>query len=154
MSVFYPPTGFHFSVEFELPGLTDKDQRFQDISGLNQEISTENLVEGGENRFSYQLPERVSYQNLVLKRGMLIDSGLRVWIKKAVDNFVFQPVNLTVKLLNELHTPLSAWYVVNAYPVKWNVSNFNAEENKLVIETIELKYQYYKSILYLMRVVR
>jgi len=144
MSLFYPPTGFHFSVVFELPGQTDRDQRFQDVSGLSEEISTENITEGGENRFSYQLPERVSHPNLVLKRGMLIGSGLLRWIRNAMENFVFEPVNLTVTLLNELHLPVAAWYIVNAYPVKWNVSDFNAEENRLVIETIELKYQYFK----------
>lgn len=146
MSVFYPPAGFHFSVVFELPGQTDSDQRFQDVSGLSEEISVENIVEGGENRFSYQLPERVSHPNLVLKRGMLIGSGLLKWIKNAMENFKFEPINLTVTLLNEVHSPLAAWYIVNAYPVKWNISNFNAEENSLVIETIELKYQYFKSL--------
>ncbi len=146
MPVYYPPTGFHFSVDFELPGQTDKDQRFQDISGLSKEITTETMNEGGENKFTYQLPERVNYPNLVLKRGMLIGSGLHGWIKNAIDNFIFEPANLTISLLNESHAPLAAWYVVNAYPVKWNISNFNAEENKLVVETIELKYQYYKSL--------
>lgn len=35
------------------------------------------------------------------------------------------------------------WNIVGAYPVKWDVSEFNAEENKLAIETVELKYRYY-----------
>jgi phage tail-like protein len=148
MAIYYPPTGFHFSVEFELGGKSkiDNDLRFQDISGLTQEISTEDLIEGGENRFTYRLPQRLSYPNLVLKRGMLTGSELCTWIKNAVENFKFKPVNLTVNLLDEKHDPVAAWYVVNAYPVKWNISNFNAEENKVVIETIELKYQYYKSL--------
>ena len=146
MSIFYPPSGFHFSVNFELSDQTEKDQRFQDVSGLSQEISTEDLIEGGENRMIYRLPQRLSYQNLILKRGMLIGSDLRSWITDAVEKFKFNPTNLTVALLGEDHKTIAAWYVINAYPVKWNVSNFNAEENKLVIETIELKYQYYKSI--------
>ncbi|MEZ4858757.1 MAG: phage tail protein [Flavobacteriaceae bacterium] len=33
--------------------------------------------------------------------------------------------------------------MVHAYPVKWNVSDLNAEENKIAIETIELAYNYF-----------
>jgi len=35
------------------------------------------------------------------------------------------------------------WNIVNCYPVKWNVDDLNAEENKLAIETIELAYNYF-----------
>jgi phage tail-like protein len=146
MAVNYPAVGFHFSVSFELPGLADADQRFQEVHGLNQEISTTHLKEGGQNRFSYDLPERSTYQNLVLKRGMVKGSGLHAWMKAAIEDFSILPVNLTVTLLNEEHEPLLAWYIVNAYPVKWQVSGFNAEENSIVIETIELTYQYFNAL--------
>ena len=77
---------------------------------------------------------------------MLIDSKVAEWCKKAVENFDFQPINLIVSLLNEQHQPLLSWNVVHAYPVKWAISDFNAEESKLVIETIELTYNYYNTI--------
>ncbi|MGB1450867.1 MAG: phage tail protein, partial [Marinirhabdus sp.] len=60
-----------------------------------------------------------------------------------IESFQFSPTDLTVKLLNEAHEPLITWNVVHAYPVKWDVGDFNAEENKLVIETIELAYNYF-----------
>jgi len=47
-------------------------------------------------------------------------------------------------LLNEEHEPLMTWNVVHAYPLKWAMADFNAEESKLVIETIELAYNYFK----------
>lgn len=129
---------------FELFPQTDKDMRFQEVQGLTQEVHTEELVEGGENRFTHQLPLRTKYQNLVLKRGMFIGSGLLTWAQKAIENHEFKPVNLTINLLNELHAPIAAWYVSKAYPVKWSYSSFNAQESSIVIESIELKYQYYR----------
>ena len=75
MSSYYPPVGFHFRVVFEGP-FGDADMRFQNVSGLSAEIGTETLEEGGENRFSHRLPTTPKYPNLVLKRGMLIGSGL------------------------------------------------------------------------------
>lgn len=80
---------------------------------------------------------------MVLKRGMVTDSKLIDWCRDAIEGFQFQPIDLTVKLLNEEHEPLITWNVVHAYPVKWNVSDLNAEENKIAIETIELAYNYF-----------
>src|SRR5690606_8292103 len=131
--------GFHFSVVFEMPGLTDVDFRFREVSGLNQEMRTEDLAEGGENRFTHALPVRTGYPNLVLKRGMFHHSAVVKWARDAMENFVFTPVDLTIMLLNELHAPVGAWSVINAFPVKWDISAFNAEDNSLVVETFELK---------------
>jgi phage tail-like protein len=39
---------------------------------------------------------------------------------------------------------LFSWNVVHAYPLKWNVSDLNAEESKMVVETLELAYNYFK----------
>jgi phage tail-like protein len=36
--------------------------------------------------------------------------------------------------------------VVNAIPKKWQVSNFNAQENSVVIESLVLSYNYFTSI--------
>ena len=55
-----------------------------------------------------------------------------------------QPTNMIVSLLNDEHLPLMSWNIVNAFPLKWSVSDFNAERNELAIESIELKYQYFK----------
>lgn len=146
MSIFYPATGFHFAVFFELFPQTTNDLQFQEVSGLSQELSTEDLTEGGQNRFSHSLPVRTSYGNLVLKRGLFLGSGLVFWARKAIEEFDIEPVNVTVTLLNESHFPIASWYVVNAYPVKWSYSNFNAQESSIVIETMEFKYQYFKSL--------
>ena len=47
-------------------------------------------------------------------------------------------------MLNDKHIPLNVWHVFNAYPTKMDISEFNAEQNTLVIETLELTYQYFK----------
>lgn len=113
------------------------------MSGLQAELALEELVEGGENRFSHRLPNRAKYGNLVLKRGLLKDSGLIQWIRNAIDNLEIKPTNVTISLLNQDKEPLASWNVVNAYPVKWSVSEFKAQENGFVTETLELAFQYF-----------
>lgn len=146
MANYYPPVGFHFLVEFEGLGSQEKDHQFQSVAGLSVDIETEEIAEGGENRFKHKLPVKTKYPNLTLKRGILIDSAVIDWCRDAIENFSFKPVNLTIKLLNQEHQPLISWNVVHAYPVKWSVEDFNAEESKLVIENFELTYNYFTLI--------
>ncbi len=140
---FYPPVGFHFAVRFGISD-QDNDTRFQSVSGLSVEYETETINEGGENRFVHEIPVRTSYSNLVLKRGMMVDSTVVKWCIDAFENRSFQPTDVQVILLNENHEPLRTWSVVRAWPKRWSVSDFNAEDNSIVIETLELSYRYYK----------
>ena len=147
MAVYYPPVGFHFRVEFTLDGMQDGDVRFQEVSGLSAELGIEEVVEGGENRFPHRLPTRAKYSNLILKRGLLTDSRLIDWCSDAIENFDFEPTTVNVTLLNENHEPVSESYsFVRAWPVKWAVSDFKAQENSIVVETLELAYNYFSRI--------
>ena len=142
--MYYPPAGFHFVVEFTgVNGIKREDVGFQEVSGIEAEIGVQELKEGGENRFAHRLPQAAQYKNLVLKRGMLTDSGLIQWFRDAVESFRFSPVTVKVSLLNEQSEPLCSWNFIKAYPVKWVVSPFDSSKNELVVETIELAYTYY-----------
>ncbi|MBN2635670.1 MAG: phage tail protein [Prolixibacteraceae bacterium] len=140
MSNIYPPLGFHFKVEF---ANLKSEIEFQSVSGLTVELDTEDIAEGGENRFKHRLPVRSRYSKLVLKRGLLTDSSLIKWCREAVEDFNISPTNITISLLNEEHEPLMTWNVVHAYPVKWSMGDFNAEQSQVVIETMELVYNYF-----------
>lgn len=149
---YYPPTGFYFRVAFSVDGMgTDEYQRFQDVSGLSFEIETETLKEGGENRFEYKLPKRVKYPNLVLKRGLITNKVLTDWVKDALNGYFwaspvpfFKPADILISLMDEAAQPVAVWNVVQAYPVKWSMSDLKATENAIVVETIELAYQYFE----------
>jgi phage tail-like protein len=139
----YPLTGFHFLVSFDSLLSRPVDSRFQDVSGLEVEMEMDSFTEGGQNRFTWQLPRRARYSDITLKRGKISDSAIVKWCKDAMEHFIFSPVNVTISLLNEKREPVQSWYVVNAIPKKWSVSNFNAEENAIVIESITLNCQYF-----------
>jgi phage tail-like protein len=139
---YYPPVGFHFKVEFQGIG-NDNDVRFQSVSGLTVEFDTESFKEGGQNHFEHKLPTRSKFPDLVLKRGMLTDSEVIRWCKKALFDREFEPAQIIVTLLNEEHQPLKTWKVNNAWPRKWAVSDLNASENSIVVETMELCYSYF-----------
>ena len=137
--------GFHFSVHFGFDrGSTDV--RFQSVSGLNVEYTTETVVEGGENRFEHTLPVRTQYTDLVLKRALAFDSALTAWCTEAFRDRRFTPTDVTIHLLNPAGDPLRSWQVDWAWPKKWSHSDFNAEENALVIESLELGYRTFHTL--------
>ncbi len=144
MANYYPPVGFHFKVEVLGISPADQDTRFTEVSGLSVELGTEEVAEGGENRFLQKFPTRARYPDLVLKRGLVVDSEVLGWIRQCIEDLDIEPKNVDVKLLNENHDPLLTWHVVNAYPTKWSVSDFSASNNAVVIETLQFFYQYFR----------
>jgi phage tail-like protein len=143
MANYYPPVGFHFRVEVLDISSTGNDMRFTEVSGLSVELAVEEVPEGGENRFVQKFPIGTRYSELSLKRGLLVNSGISDWIMRCINDFNIQPKNVDVILLNESHEPLITWHLVNAYPTKWSVSDFNAVNNAVVIESLQLYYQYF-----------
>ncbi|MCP4993484.1 MAG: phage tail protein [Gammaproteobacteria bacterium] len=134
--------GFRFGVFF-FPGGGNPnplDIRFKKVSGLSAEVSTLPHTEGGQNLYTHRLPERIEYNNLILERGMIVGSPLSVEFTTTLALFKFNPSNVMVTLFGEERTPLSAWLFIKAYPVRWSVSDLNAEDNSLVIDTMELAY--------------
>ncbi len=140
----YPAAGFHFSVIFELFPQFPNDIRFQSVDGLTVSTEFEKWAEGGENRFDHQLPKRLNFGDLTLKRGKFLGSGVLHWARKAVEQFEYSPSNVIISLLTEDHIPLYNWYVVNAVPSQLSISGMDAMENGIVVETLGLKYQYFK----------
>lgn len=145
MVAYYPPYGFYYRVEFVLgAGSAPPDEaRFQSVSGLSVEYDYESIKEGGENRFEHKLPVRTKYADLVLKRGMLTGSKVIDWFLAAFRDREFSPADINVILMNEAGDPLRTWNVAHAIPKKWLVSDFNANESSIVIETLELSYRYF-----------
>jgi phage tail-like protein len=53
------------------------------------------------------------------------------------------PTDVNVILMNEKSEPLRTWKVAHAIPKKWMVTDLNANDNTVVIETMELSYRYF-----------
>lgn len=134
--------GFRFGVFFFAGGVIPNpmDIRFQKVSGLSAEVKTQGLVEGGQNLYTHRLPTRVDYNNLILERGMVIGSLLNLEFNEVLSLFKFRPSNVMVTLFGDDMKPLAAWLFLKAFPVKWSTTKLDAEDEGLVIDTMELAY--------------
>ena len=145
----YPYVGFHFKAVFEGIGDADKEARFQEVTGLTAKLETEEITEGGENRFKHRLPTRSSFSEITLKRALYLDSAVSDWALKAIEGLNYaelEPVDVSIMLLNEEHKALTSWSVVNAYPTQLQISDLKAEDNGLMVETLTLTYQFFRRI--------
>lgn len=138
------PCAFHFAVN--IGQATSTDTSFQEVSGMTAEMQTDEVREGGENRFLHMLPKGVKHPQLELKRAIAaLDSALVTWCKSVLESGMsvgIKPQLVVVKLLDETAQPLRSWSFADAYPVKWEVEGFNASKNELAIEKIVLNYSY------------
>jgi phage tail-like protein len=136
------PVGFYFSLSFE-----GEDVAFQEVSGISKELDVEKVASSGENRFKYRLPNVSSSQNLVLKRAIVpTGSKLITWCSNTLDAGLataIQTQDVSVDLLDNEGTVLMKWTFYNAYPVNYAVSDLKSQESEILIETIELTYNYF-----------
>lgn len=148
--IYYPPTSFYFKVSLNnLKGQgKNGETSFKEVSGLGVSNSTETISEGGLLEYQHKLPTNYSYTNVVLKRGLLLDSALQKWVEDAVKKFEFTPLTVQIELLKPGDKPSSnppaikTWTLHNAWPVKWELSNLDSLQNDVLIETMELAFSY------------
>jgi phage tail-like protein len=113
---------------------------FAECSGLEMTMKVEEYNEGGNNGAVRKFPGRMSWGNLVLKKGVGSSSALWDWAYgfaigkgKRRDGFVV--------LLTELHVPNNIWYFRNGLPLKWSGPSLNATQNSVAIESMEISHE-------------
>jgi len=148
-----PPVGFRFNVHFydsatggPYTQRDGPDACFQKVSGISVEFGNESVTDGNNARFVQKLPNKPIFPNLVLERGLLYNSDIFKWMNDTLtnNNVAFQPLDIEVQLTNENGDTLMNIRFVKAWPSKWSITDFNAMESSVVLETFELSYQYFK----------
>ena len=147
-----PLVAYHFEVTFfypiprtHIPAIPNVfDIRFQKVSGISAEITMNEIVEGGNTKIKQEAPGKMNYDNLVLERGVFLGSPLRLHFNTTFTFLKTIPTQILVMALDKNSAPVANWLLFNAYPVKWEISDFDANENEILIETMELSYQRYQ----------
>lgn len=139
-----PVTSFHFRVDFGVPGLFIKDVGFQSVSGLEMELSLEEVKVGGPDKLL--MPNGYKFGDLVLSRGLLKSSYLLNWLEAQVLLQKKIPIPIIVTALDDYHLPIYCWVFINAYPVKVKTSGFDSQKSEVLVEELTFKYWFHKRI--------
>ncbi len=138
MTSYYPPGAFSFSVWID--GTAGVDAGFAEVSGLSSEWEVVELREGGVPA-AHQVPGRVKVGPLSMSRGlMLAPSPLFAWCTEVLESTLSKPItprDITVALLGPEGLPLIAWNVVRAWPMRWTIDAFKADQSAVAMEKIE-----------------
>jgi phage tail-like protein len=124
---------------------------FQEVSGLEVSIETEDVPEGGQNSFTHKLPGRMSWPNITLKRGVTRQDSLLKWLNESSgESFAANGNKLVRKtaaitLVDRTGKRLRSWNFTDAYPVKWTGPSFAATSTDAANEELEITHHGFRA---------
>ncbi len=111
---------------------------FSEVGGLATETDIIEYREGSEDITVRKLPGKRKYTNISLKRGYTPDGkDLWEWRKTVMDGKT-QRKGGTITLLDEARKPALTWEFSEGWPSKWAGPAFNAKNNEIAIEELEI----------------
>ena len=132
-----PVGNFRFLVEIE--GL--------DVAGFREVLFPESRVEvieyregGDRSSQSRLLPGRAQLGRVVLKRGVQTSNELWEWWKQTLDGVVERRTG-SIIVLNENREEIKRWNFFEGWPVAYDISDFDAQGNEVLIETLEIAHE-------------
>lgn len=117
---------------------------FKEVSGLELRVEIETFEEGGENGFVHQLPGRMSWPNIVLKRGIIQTDALFDWVRKSSgDDFATAGNKLArctgaVVLMSSQNLRLRSYELQGAFPVRWTGPRLDVSTTEALDEELEV----------------
>jgi len=131
-----PFRAFNFLVEID--GVTT-ETGFSEVSGLSMETDAVEYRTGDEKENHVRkLTGLNKYGNITFKRGFTKDAkALWNWRKQVIDGKTQRAAG-TITLLNEAREIALKWEFRDAWPRKLDGPTFNAKNNEVAIETLEI----------------
>ncbi|HLI54102.1 MAG TPA: phage tail protein [Acidimicrobiales bacterium] len=117
---------------------------FAEVSGLEVHVAVTTYAEGGENGFVHQLPGRMTWPNIVLRRGVTDSDALFAWVNKTSGSGFASNSNKVsrstgaITALGSNGSRLRTWELQGVMAVRWTGPRFNVASDQHLSEEIEL----------------
>lgn len=131
-----PYRGYNFLVEID--GITRAG--FQECSGLDVSTDVVEYREGSDPAHKRKLTGMNTFSNITLKWGITDSDELWKWRQTVTDGRA-ERKNGSIILLDEAGNEKVRWNFHNAWPSKWTGPTFNATDNGVAVETLELAHE-------------
>jgi phage tail-like protein len=116
------------------------DAGFNECSGLEMSLEVEEYQAGGNNGTVLKFPTRVSWGKLVIKKGIVKNTDLWDWVYGYTEGKVVRKDGM-ITLLGEKGQAHTVWKFKRGLPVKYSGPQFNAQQNAVAFETIEIEHE-------------
>jgi phage tail-like protein len=127
---------------------------FSQVSGLEVRVDVATYEEGGENGFTHNLPGRMSWPNIVLRRGITDSDALFSWVNKtsgggfATNNNSLTRSTGAITVIGSDGSRLRAWELQGVFAVRWRGPNFDVGSGDALYEELELAHHGFTSKTY------
>ena len=130
-----PFRNFRFRVEID--GITTA--AFSEATVPDITVDPVEYREGTDATHQRKLSGLTKYGNITLKKGVTDSLELYSWHKSVVDTGALGArKNVSLILVDEEGNDKARWDIVEAWPTKYDSSDYSAKGNEVVIETLEL----------------
>lgn len=141
-NIFEPTPSHRFIASFIFNGaVSPLDIAFQNIAGLSRELNVSNYGEGGENTRANYLAEKLSHGSLILERGVMAITPLTSIFENIMRGGELVYADVVILLIGTNSMPVTSWTLSNALPVRWSTGDLDARSSKVLVNTLELRYQ-------------
>jgi phage tail-like protein len=113
---------------------------FVECSGLEGAMQPVEHRQGGANGATLRFPDRTTWTNIRLRRGVTLSDDLWNWCY-AYSQGKGARRDGVIALANELHIPVKVWYFSDGLPARWVGPAMNAGESRLAFEELEIAHQ-------------
>ncbi len=113
---------------------------FVECSGLEGAMQPVEHRNGGENGATLKFPDRSTWTNIRLRRGVTVSDDLWSWCY-AYSQGKGTRRDGVIALENELHIPVKVWYFRDGLPARWVGPSLNAGESRVAFEELEIAHQ-------------
>lgn len=114
---------------------------FRKCAGLKTETEVFEYQEGGENESVHKLVGQSKASNIVLTKGFVSDPALfkfREGVASAGDAKIKRVNGSIIALALDGRTEVGRWNFQKAWPVRWEMSEFDASSGQAACETLEI----------------
>ena len=133
----YPLPGFHFSVD-----LGGTIINCSEVSGLDIELDVIEYRDGNSQTFSTQKMSGLrKSSDVTVKKGIFADDQEFYEWFNAVQMNTPERKDVTISLLDEEHSPVMTWKLLNAWPNKIDSPDMKSDTSEVAIESITIAHE-------------
>ncbi len=114
---------------------------FRKCSGLKTETEIFEYQEGGENETVHKLVGQTKHGNVVLTQGYTADPAFFKWrdeLHNGNANKIARRNGSIIAYAADHKTEVGRWNFEKAWPVRWEMSEFDTASGQAAVETLEL----------------
>jgi phage tail-like protein len=133
-----PYRNFRFRVEIDGIGQAG----FSECTFADTSTEPIEYREGNEPPVFRKLSGLTKYGNITLKWGITDSMDLYNWRKQIIDTGAEGArKNMAIILIDEAGKDKARWDIVQAWPIKYDPTDFNGKNNEVGIETLEIAHE-------------